>query len=80
MAAFLTEAILISSAGGVIGLGLGWAAVLLLVTIYPALPASPPPWAVLAAFSLSVAVGAVFGVLPARRATRLDPVLALAGR
>jgi putative ABC transport system permease protein len=80
LAAFLAEAILISSAGGLIGLALGWAAVLLLVAIYPALPASPPVWAVLAAFSLSVAVGGVFGVLPARRATRLDPVAALAGR
>jgi len=80
LAAFLTEAILISSAGGLLGLALGWAAVLVLVTAYPALPASPPLWAVLAAFSLSVAVGAVFGVLPARRATRLDPVAALAGR
>jgi putative ABC transport system permease protein len=80
LAAFLAEAILISSAGGVLGLGLGWVAVELLVAIYPALPASPPGWAVAAAFSLSVAVGAVFGVLPARRATRLDPVAALAGR
>jgi putative ABC transport system permease protein len=80
LAAFLAEAVLISSAGGLLGLGLGWGAVLLLVAIYPALPASPPAWAVLAAFSLSVAVGAVFGVLPARRATRLDPVTALAGR
>jgi putative ABC transport system permease protein len=80
LAAFLTEAVLISSAGGLLGLALGFAAVGLLVTIYPALPASPPPWAVVAAFSLSVVVGAVFGVLPARRATRLDPVAALAGR
>jgi putative ABC transport system permease protein len=80
LAAFLAEAVLISSAGGLLGLGLGWGAVLTLVAIYPALPASPPPWAVAAAFSLSVAVGAVFGVLPARRATRLDPVTALAGR
>ena len=80
LAAFLAEAILISSAGGLLGLALGWAAVLLLVAIYPALPASPPLWAVAASFSLSVVVGAVFGVLPARRATRLDPVTALAGR
>jgi putative ABC transport system permease protein len=80
LAAFLTEAVLISAAGGLLGLALGFAAVGLLVTIYPALPASPPPWAVAAAFSLSVAVGAVFGVLPARRATRLDPVAALGGR
>ncbi|HEX9189800.1 MAG TPA: ABC transporter permease [Vicinamibacteria bacterium] len=80
LAAFLAEAILISSAGGVLGLAIGWLAVRGLVAVYPALPATPPPWAVAAAFSLSVAVGAVFGVLPARRATRLDPVAALAGR
>jgi putative ABC transport system permease protein len=54
--------------------------VLAIVAVYPALPASPPLWAVAAAFSLSVATGALFGVLPARRATRLDAVAALAGR
>ena len=80
LVAFLAEAVLISSAGGLLGLAAGWAAVRAIVAVYPALPASPPPWAVAAAFSLSVAVGAVFGVLPARRATRLDPVTALAGR
>jgi putative ABC transport system permease protein len=80
LAAFLAEAILISAAGGLVGLALGWAAVQLIVAVYPALPASPPVWAVLAAFSLSVVVGGVFGVLPARRATRLDPVAALGGR
>ena len=78
--AFLAEAMLLSSAGGVLGLLVGWLAVRLLVALYPALPATPPPWAVVAAFSLSVAVGALFGVLPARRATHLDPVAALSGR
>jgi putative ABC transport system permease protein len=78
--AFLAEAMLLSSTGGVLGLLVGWLAVRLLVALYPALPATPPPWAVAAAFSLSVAVGALFGVLPARRATRLDPVAALSGR
>jgi putative ABC transport system permease protein len=80
LAAFLAEAVLISSAGGVLGLALGFAAVQVLVAIFPALPASPPAWAVAAAFLMSVAVGAVFGVVPARRATRLDPVAALGGR
>ena len=78
--AFLAEAMLLSSAGGVLGLLVGWLAVRLLVALYPVLPATPPPWAVVAAFSLSVGVGALFGVLPARRATRLDPVAALSGR
>jgi putative ABC transport system permease protein len=80
LAAFLAEAVLISSAGGLLGMLLGWSAVGLIVAAYPALPATPPAWAVAAALSLSVAVGALFGVLPARRATRLDPVAALAGR
>jgi len=78
--AFLAEAMLLSTAGGLLGLLVGWLAVRVLVAVYPALPATPPPWAVAAAFSLSVAVGAIFGVLPARRATRLDPVAALSGR
>jgi putative ABC transport system permease protein len=80
LAAFLAEAVLLSSLGGLLGLAIGWLAVRGLVWYYPALPASPPVWAVVAAFSLSVATGAAFGVLPARRATRLDPVAALAGR
>jgi putative ABC transport system permease protein len=80
LAVFLAEAVLLSTAGGLVGLAIGWAAVRVLVAVFPALPATPPAWAVAAAFSLSVGVGAVFGVLPARRATRLDPVAALAGR
>jgi putative ABC transport system permease protein len=80
LALFLAEAIILSTAGGLVGLALGWGAVQALVALFPALPATPPAWAVLAALALSVTVGAVFGVLPARRATRLDPVAALAGR
>ena len=78
--AFLAEAVLLSTAGGLLGLLVGWLAVRALVVVYPALPATPPPWAVLAALVVSVSVGLVFGVLPARRATRLDPVAALSGR
>jgi putative ABC transport system permease protein len=80
LALFLAEAILISSSGGLLGLAIGWGAVQALIALFPALPASPPAWAVAAALALSIAVGGAFGVLPARRATRLDPVAALAGR
>lgn len=80
LAAFLAEAVLLSTGGGLLGLALGWMLVRLLVHLYPALPASPPGWAVAAALLVAVAVGVVFGLLPARRATRLDPVSALSGR
>jgi putative ABC transport system permease protein len=75
---FLTEAALLSAAGGLLGLGVGWLAVRLLVQFYPALPASPPVWAVFASMGLALGDGILFGLLPARRAARLDPVLALA--
>jgi putative ABC transport system permease protein len=75
---FLTEAVLLSLAGGLVGLLLGGGAVRLMIGLYPDFPARPPLWAVAAAIGLSLLVGAGFGVLPARRATRLDPVRALA--
>ncbi len=80
LSAFLTEAALLSTAGGLLGLATGWGVVRLLVGIFPALPASPPTWAVAAALALSLGVGILFGWLPARRAAGLDPVQALAGR
>jgi len=77
LAAFLTEAALLSTAGGALGLVTGWTAVQVIIAVYPAMPARPPLWAVVAAASVSIGVGLVFGVLPARRATGLDPVAAL---
>jgi len=80
LAVFLTESALLSAAGGLFGLAAGWVAVRILVRIFPALPASPPVWAVAAALALSLGVGVLFGWLPSRRAARLDPVAALAGK
>jgi putative ABC transport system permease protein len=80
LSVFLAEAALISSLGGLAGLLLGWLGVRVLVGFYPLFPASPPAWAIGAALAVSLGVGITFGLLPARRASRLDPVLALAGR
>jgi putative ABC transport system permease protein len=80
LAAFIAEAILLSSLGGLLGLATGWLTVRITVQFFPAVPASPPDWAIASALAISVGVGTLFGALPARRATRLDPVAALAKR
>jgi putative ABC transport system permease protein len=80
LALFLTEAVLLAVTGAAVGLALGFVLVRIFVAFYPSFPASPPLWAVAAVFLVALLVGAVFGVLPARRATDLDPVAALAGR
>ncbi len=74
---FLAEAALISAAGGVIGLAIAIVASLVLRSFYPAFDATPPWWSVLAALGVSTGVGLLFGVMPANKASRLDPVVAL---
>lgn len=78
--AFLVEAALLSAVGALIGYALGLAGAALIRAMYPAFPAYPPDWAVLAGLGTALATGLVFGVLPARRAAQLDPVTALARR
>jgi len=80
LAAFLLEAAILSTSGGLLGLAAGLGGARAVVALYPRFPATPPDWAVAGAVALSVVVGLVFGALPARRAARLDPVAALARR
>jgi putative ABC transport system permease protein len=73
---FLIEAVLLTTVGGVLGILLGVGGSLLIDRFSP-LPAVISWWSPALAFGVSVAVGVFFGVAPARRAGRLDPVTAL---
>ncbi len=77
---FLSEAALLSMFGAVLGLMLGALGVWGISRMYPALPLQPPLWAVIAAVAVAVGTGLLFGVLPARRAARMDAVQALSRR
>jgi putative ABC transport system permease protein len=74
---FLIEAVLLTTIGGVIGILVGVGGSLGLSAAIGQLPAVITWWSPALAFSVSVAVGVFFGVVPARRAGKLDPVVAL---
>ncbi|MBX6355000.1 MAG: ABC transporter permease [Micromonosporaceae bacterium] len=73
---FLLEAVLLTAIGGVAGMALGIGAAVLVAQLTP-VPAAVTWWALALAFGVSAGVGIVFGVVPAQRAGRLDPVVAL---
>jgi putative ABC transport system permease protein len=77
---FLTEAATLSAIGGAAGLAVAASLTAVVRGMYPAFPMQPPPWAMPAALLVSLSVGVLFGVLPARRAARLDPIGALTRR
>jgi putative ABC transport system permease protein len=77
---FLTEAAMLSVAGALVGLALGQIALAVLQAVYPNFPIELPVWAFWAALAVALLTGLVFGVLPARRAAKLDPVAALGKR
>ncbi|HEX6739066.1 MAG TPA: ABC transporter permease [Vicinamibacteria bacterium] len=74
---FLFEAMALTFLGGVIGVALAFLISRLLLALLPSLPAEIPAWAVAAGLSVSIGVGLVAGVWPAKRAAALDPVEAL---
>ncbi len=80
VALFLAEAFLLSSLGALLGLLLGELGSVIVRQMFPTLPAYPPGWATLTALLVALTTGLLFSLLPARRAARLDPVLALSGR
>jgi putative ABC transport system permease protein len=74
---FLTEAVVLTGLGGLIGMTFGWAVSLACRLLYPALPTAVPLWAAALGVVVSVAIGLFFGIWPANKAARLDPVVAL---
>jgi putative ABC transport system permease protein len=74
---FLIEAMTLTGMGGIFGIVLAVAAGLGLSLVLPNLPTIIPMWAVTMAFVTSILIGLVFGVWPATRAARLDPIEAL---
>jgi len=73
---FLIEALALSTSGGFLGIFLGYGAAALIAQLSP-LPYASNVWSVVLGLVLTVAVGAFFGIYPARRASQLDPVEAL---
>jgi len=73
---FLVEAVTLTGVGGALGIGAGLGAALLARVAFD-FQAAAPPWAVLLGFGVSTAVGIVFGMWPAMKAARQDPIEAL---
>jgi putative ABC transport system permease protein len=64
-------------AGGVMGILAGYTVSFLVRSFVPSLPSTVPPWSVVAGLVVSVSIGLFFGLWPAVKASRLDPIVAL---
>ena len=71
---FLFEAMMLTFLGGVLGVLLAVGISQILMLIIPGMPASIPTWAVVTGLTVSIGVGLIFGVWPARKASKLDPI------
>ena len=74
---FLTEAVVLTGLGGLLGMGFGWAISQACRLVFPDLPTAVPLWAAALGVVVSVGIGLFFGIWPASKAARLDPVEAL---
>src|SRR5262245_51930418 len=74
---FLTEAVTLSSLGGIIGVAIGIGISALIKANVPALPTEVPLWSPIVGFVVSTGVGIFFGAYPAVKASRLDPIASL---
>ncbi|HMS10371.1 MAG TPA: ABC transporter permease [Pyrinomonadaceae bacterium] len=71
---FLSEAMALTLLGGLIGVLLSLGISNLLMLLIPSMPATVEPWMIITSLTVSVLIGLVFGVLPARKAAKLDPI------
>jgi putative ABC transport system permease protein len=74
---FLIEAAALTGLGGIAGIAFGWVIALISKSVFSSLPAAVPVWAAILGIVVSVGVGLFFGIWPANKAARLDPVVAL---
>ena len=74
MRQFLIEAMALTGSGGLLGITIGWLLSLLVNLI---LPVHVPTWAPVVGISVSAGIGLVFGLWPAMKASKLDPIIAL---
>jgi ABC-type antimicrobial peptide transport system permease subunit len=74
---FLLEAITLTTAGGAAGIVVGWSMSFLIRTLVPSLPSTVPVWSILIGVLVSISVGLFFGMWPALKASRIDPIVAL---
>ncbi|MGB3936182.1 MAG: ABC transporter permease [Burkholderiales bacterium] len=78
--AFFAEAVMLALGGAALGLAAGKLGQLAIGQVYPAIPFTPPLWALAAAPAVAIGTAILFAVAPARAAARLDPVSALSRR
>ena len=74
---FLLEAMTLTGSGGLVGIAVGWSVSSLIRATFPSMPTTVPWWSVVAGFAVAVSVGLFFGIWPALKASRLDPIEAL---